>query len=86
VSTDANSSLESLWNATASTLSNVIDAYGWIVPALLLTALLLGAIALFAWIAEDVPFDLEFFQSIGGIFKWARAQWGPEKPAAKLSS
>jgi hypothetical protein len=85
VSTDGNSFLESLWNATASTICNVIDAHGWIFPALFLTVLLLGVITLFAWIVEDLPFELEIFRSIGGIFKWARAQWGPERTASKLS-
>jgi hypothetical protein len=86
VSTDGNSYFENLWNTATCTFCNVIDAYGWIVPALFLTVLLIGVIALFAWIAEDIPFDLEIFQSVGGIFKWARSQWGREKPAATSSS
>jgi hypothetical protein len=79
VSTDGNSFLESFAAATATWVSTVIDNYGWILPALFLTALLLGVIVLVAWIAEDIPFDVEIFQGIGGIFKWARTQWGPPK-------
>jgi len=77
VSTDGNSFLESSSDATATLVSSAIDNFGWIVPALFLTVLLLGVVVLFAWLADDLPFDLEIFQGIGGIFKWARAQWGP---------
>ena len=79
MSTDGGSQLESLWNAAACAVSNAIDAYAWIIPALFLTALLLVVIGLIAWAMEDIPFNLEIFQGIGGIFRWARRHWGPEE-------
>ena len=61
MSADGNSYFESLWNATACMLCNVIDAYGWILPALILTALVLGVIALIGCLVDDIPVDLDLF-------------------------
>jgi len=66
-------------------LCNVIDAYGWILPALILTALVLGVIALIGCLVDDIHVDLDLFGGVSDIFKWARAKWGPEKPAGILS-
>jgi hypothetical protein len=72
VSTDGNSYLEGLWNSTACALCNAIDAYGWIIPALLLTALLLGALFLIGLLLEDCPIDPDLPGGICGVFKWAQ--------------
>jgi len=77
VSVDGNSYFESLWDSMACSVGNVIDAYGWIVPALLLTVLLLGVIVLIGSFFEDFPVELPILEGIGGIFKWARERWGP---------
>jgi len=75
VSTEGNSFLEGLWDAAASTLFNVYDAYGWVIPALLLSLLLLVVLALLAWALEDLPVDVEVLQGFGGIFRWTRKWW-----------
>jgi hypothetical protein len=72
MSTDGSSQLEAMWDSLAAMVLNVYDAYGWIVPALLLSVLFLGLIALFAWLTEELPLDLEIFRCLGGIFKWMR--------------
>jgi len=75
VSSDGNSQLEGLWDAAASAVLNVYDAYGWVVPALLLSLLLLGVLVLLAWALEDLPVDAEALQGFGGIFRWTRKRW-----------
>ena len=69
------SHLESLWDSISSTVLNAWDGFGWIIPAVVLTILLLGAILLVAWWLEDIPFEPEVFNGIDGIFKWTRKSW-----------
>jgi hypothetical protein len=76
---DSYSQLERLGDADGSVVLNVLDAYGWIVPAVLMTILLLGVVILIAWALEELPFELPVFEGIGGIFKWSRAHLGPAK-------
>jgi len=75
VSTDGNSGLEALWDTAASAVLNVYVAYGWVIPALLLSLLLLGVLALLAWALDDLPVDAEALQGFGGIFRWTRKKW-----------
>lgn len=75
LSADEKSLLEGLWDAFTSGVINVYDGYGWIIPALLLTILLLGVLVLIAYAVEDLPIDVEIFDGIGGIFKWTRRRW-----------
>ena len=75
VAADGNSQLERLWDAAAAGLCNIYDAYGWGVPAVLLSMVFLGLRALLAWALEDLPVDLEVFQGFGGIFRWMRSRW-----------
>jgi hypothetical protein len=63
---------------------NALDAFGWIIPALALTVLLLGAIALVAWCLEDLPFEPEIFDAIGGIFRWTRESWRGQRADLNL--
>ena len=84
VSTEGNSFLESLSDASASALFNVYDAYGWVIPAVLLSLLLLGALALLAWALEDLPLDAELFQGFGGIFRWSRRWWREGRGSCSL--
>jgi hypothetical protein len=53
----------------------VYDAYGWVLPALLLSLLLLGFLALLAWALEDLPVDVEVLQGFDGIFRGTRKWW-----------
>jgi len=75
VSADEKSLFAGLWDALSSAVINAYDAYGWILPALFLTVLLLAILVVIAWAAEDLPFEIEIFDSVGGIFKWARRCW-----------
>ena len=86
MSTDWSSQLEGLWDAMAAAVLNVYDAYGWVIPAVLLSVLFLGLLVFVAWLAEDLPFDLEVFQGFGGIFKWARTSWGDGRGESKSAS
>jgi hypothetical protein len=85
MSTDGNSQLERLWDAAASIIFNAIDAYGWIIPAVLLSILLLGLIALVAWWLEDLPLDPEILQGFGGIFRWTRKWWRDSRSNSTIS-
>ena len=71
---------EGLWDTCSSAVFNVYDGYGWIFPALLLTALLVGVLILIAYATEELPIDGELFNGIGGIFKWTRARWNGNRP------
>jgi hypothetical protein len=73
MSDDGNSQLDALRDAAASAILNAYDAYGWIVPALLLSVLFLGMLGLFVWWFEDLPF--EFLDGCGGILRWTRSAW-----------
>ena len=75
MSADGKSLFEGLWDTFSSAVFNAYDAYGWILPALLLTTLLLGVLVLIACAMEDLPIDVEIFDGIGGIFKWTRRWW-----------
>jgi hypothetical protein len=79
VSSDGGPQLERLWDTAASTVFNVYDAYGWIVPALLLSLLFLGLLvlllSLLAPLAEGLEIEPEFLQGFGGIFRWTRESW-----------
>jgi hypothetical protein len=75
VSADGGSQLEGIWDAFASAVFNLIDSYGWILPAVALSILFLGLIVLVAWCLEDLPFEPEIFDGIGGIFRWTRKWW-----------
>jgi len=70
---DGSSQLVAMWDASVAAITNTLDAYGWIVPAILTTLLYLGLIALFCWLVEDLPVELPVFEGVGGIFKWMRA-------------
>jgi hypothetical protein len=51
------------------------DGHGWILPALLLTILLLGILVLIACAMEDLPINVEMFDGVAGIFRWTRRWW-----------
>jgi amino acid transporter len=65
-------------------LDNLIDGYGWILPALMLSALLLVLIGLFAYWFEDLP--LEAFEGFGGIYRWTRQAWQGQRGQASRKS
>ena len=69
---DGSSQLVAMWDASVAAITNTLDAYGWIVPAILTTLLYLGLIALFCWLVEDLPVELPVFEGVGAIFKWMR--------------
>jgi hypothetical protein len=75
VSADEKQLFEGLWDTFSSAVSNAYDGYGWILPAVLLTILLLGVLALIAYAMEDLLIDVEIFDGIGGIFRWTRRWW-----------
>ncbi len=75
MSVDDKSLCEGLWDTFSSAVFNAYDGYGWILPALLLTILLLGVLVLIACAMEDLPFDVEMFDGIEGIFRWTRRWW-----------
>jgi hypothetical protein len=72
---EGNSQLVAMWDAAVAAITNSFDAYGWVVPAILVTLLYLCLIALFCWWLEDLPFELSVFEGVGGIFKWMRISW-----------
>lgn len=76
MSADDNSLLENLWNAVSSAILSAVDAYGWIVSALVLSVLFLGLIALSAWLFEDIPFEM--IEGFGHVFRWTRRAWRRE--------
>jgi hypothetical protein len=78
VSADGRSQLDGLWDSLSTAVMNAIDGYAWILPALVLTALFFGLIVLIAWCTEDLPFELDIFEIVGGIFKWTRKWWRGE--------
>jgi hypothetical protein len=75
VSADEKPLLDGLWDSFSLVVFNSYDSYGWILPALLLTILLLGVLLLFAWATEDLPIDVGIFETVSDIFKWSRRRW-----------
>lgn len=57
MSADGGSPLDGLWDSISSAVVSFVDAFGWILPALVLTILFLGLIALVAFWLDDLPFD-----------------------------
>lgn len=80
MSTDGNSPFEGFWDATTGTVTSAIDAYGWVIPAIALTFLLLAVMIVVGWLIDDIPFGFGILRGIRGIFRWTRARWGPPVP------
>jgi hypothetical protein len=72
---DGNSQLETMWDAVTAAIATGFNAYGRIVPAILVTLLYLSLIGLFCWWLEDIPFELPVFEGVGGIFRSIRTSW-----------
>jgi hypothetical protein len=75
VSGDGNSQVDGLKDAVASTVFNAVDAYGWVVPATLLTVLFIAALTLLCWVMDDLPLDLPVISGPRSIFREMRALW-----------
>jgi hypothetical protein len=69
---DGNYQLDGLDGALGSAISNAVDSFACVVPAILLSVLLLGFLVLIGSLTDDFPL-FEFPEWLGGIFKWARA-------------
>ena len=68
--------LNSLFDSVSTAIFGAYDAYGWVLPALLLTILVFGLIALFALSFDDLP--VEFLEAVPRVFLWTRARWRGE--------
>jgi hypothetical protein len=68
--------LEGLDGALGSAISNVVDPFAWVVPAVFLSMLLLVVLALIASLIGDIPLDFDLPECFCGIFRRARASWG----------
>jgi hypothetical protein len=80
VSSDDGSQLESLWNITANAVIDAYNAWGWVVPAIFLTALFGVVCLLLIELASSL--HLECFadlspeiEPISAIFSWTRKEW-----------
>jgi hypothetical protein len=69
---DANSQLDGLWDTCAAAILNTWDAYSWVLPALLLTLLFFGVIALICFALQDLDFDTSLIEAPVAIFRWSR--------------
>jgi hypothetical protein len=56
-------------------LFNVFDGCEWYVPALLLTILFFVALALFCYMIEDVPLEVDILCAPKAIFSWTKDRW-----------
>jgi hypothetical protein len=83
--TDGNSQLESLWDACAAAVLNTYDAYGWLLPALLLTLLFFLVFAIVCWAMDDIGLDLPILEGPAAIFRCCRKRWEPRGEFLKLS-
>jgi len=78
MSADWSSRLEGLWDAMATAVLNVYDAYGWVIPAVLLSLLLLVLLIGVLWLVASavgelsLDADVNVFGGFGGIFRWTR--------------
>jgi hypothetical protein len=72
---DGNSQLVPIWDAAVAAITNTFDAYGWIVPAVLLSVLFIALLGLVGYIMEDIPVDADVFNVFPAIFKWMRESW-----------
>ena len=81
MSADWSSRLEGLWDAMATAVLNVYDAYGWVIPAVLLSLLLLVLLIGVLWLVASavgelsLDADVNVFGGFGGIFRWTRENW-----------
>src|SRR4051812_47386337 len=82
---DGNSQLESLWDTCAAAVLNTYDAYGWLLPALLLTFLFFLIFAFVCWALDDIPLDLPLLKGPAAIFRWCRKRWEPQGGILSLS-
>lgn len=75
---DGKYQLEGLDTALGSAISNAVDSLAWVVPAVLLSVLLLGFLILIGSLIDDFPL-FELPECFCGIFRSARASWGDER-------
>jgi hypothetical protein len=74
VPTYGNAQVAGFWETITTALGDVILAYGWILPALALTALLIGVYALLCFMVEDVV-EIPIFSMVRRIFHRSRRDW-----------
>jgi hypothetical protein len=80
LSYDDSSQLEGLWNTTANAVIDTYNAWGWVMPAILLTALFVVVCLLLIGLVSSL--HLECFadlspevEPISAIFSWTRKEW-----------
>ena len=75
MSSDGSSQLEGLWDAAVAGVINAYTAWGWVVPATLLTMLFCAVVVLLCRFLEDLPLDAEVVRTPVAIFRWTRTRW-----------
>lgn len=70
-----NAQAAGFWETLTSALSEFVDVYGWILPALLLTALLIAGIALLCFFLDDLPLEVPIIRVGRRIFRSTRRNW-----------
>jgi hypothetical protein len=75
VSSDGGSQLAWLWDAAVTGVLDVYNAWGWILPAILLTLLFCVVVVILCWILEDLPPEMEIVRTPFAIFRWTRRRW-----------
>lgn len=82
--TDGSSQIDSLWDSCATFVLSAYDAYGWVVPALLLTLLFFTLIAAICWALDDIV-EAPVLEGPRAIFRWCRQNWEPQRGMITLS-
>jgi hypothetical protein len=72
---EGSSQLDNRLDSLGTWFFNVLDGYGWYVPALLLTFLFFAALALFCYMIEDVPLEPDILCAPKAIFSWTKERW-----------
>jgi hypothetical protein len=83
---DGNCPLEGLDSTLGSAISNAVDSFAWVVPAVFLSVLLLGFIALIGSLVGDFPLEFDLPECFCGIFRYARASWRDEHGESEPAS
>jgi hypothetical protein len=77
---ESSSQLDGLVDFVTPAIFNAYDAYGWLIPAVLLTVVFFGLFFLACYLFEEIPMDFPIFRGPRFIFSWSREHWGKSRP------
>lgn len=75
MSGESRSLIGGLLDSATSVVFSAYEAYGWIVPATVVTVLFFAVFVFLCWLLEDIPLEFDVFTAPRSIFNWTHKRW-----------